>query len=41
MSDFIEKLKETFVTDDRWQYLVRGLGNTLIITAPTRRWRCG
>ena len=32
MSDFIEKLKETFVTDDRWQYLVRGLGNTLIIT---------
>ena len=32
MSDFIDKLKETFVTDDRWQYLVRGLGNTLIIT---------
>ena len=32
MSDFIDKLKETFVTDDRWLYLVRGLGNTLIIT---------
>ena len=32
MSDFIDKLKETFVTDDRWVYLVRGLGNTLIIT---------
>ena len=32
MSDFIDKLIETFVTDDRWVYLVRGLGNTLIIT---------
>ncbi|MBQ7186309.1 MAG: amino acid ABC transporter permease [Ruminococcus sp.] len=32
MSDFIDKLKETFVTDDRWLYLVKGLGNTLIIT---------
>ena len=33
MSDFIDKLKETFIVDDRWKYLVRGLGNTLIITA--------
>ena len=32
MSDFIDKLKETFVTDNRWLYLVKGLGNTLIIT---------
>ncbi len=32
MSDFIDKLKETFVTDDRYMYLLRGLGNTLIIT---------
>ena len=32
MSDFIQKLKDTFVKDDRWQYLTNGLVNTLIIT---------
>lgn len=29
---FIEKLKDNFVTDGRYKYLLTGLGNTLIIT---------
>ena len=31
-SSFAEKLKENFITQDRYQYIVKGLGNTLIIT---------
>ena len=31
-SSFVEKLKENFITQDRYQYIVKGLGNTLIIT---------
>ena len=29
---FIDKLKQCFVDDSRWQYVLTGLGNTLIIT---------
>ena len=32
MSDFIQKLKDTFIKDDRWKYLTNGLLNTIIIT---------
>ncbi len=32
MTDFMNKLKDTFVKDDRWKYLTDGLVNTLIIT---------
>ena len=32
MNTFIEKLYDNFIKDDRYMYLVRGLGNTLIIT---------
>ena len=31
-SSFVEKLKENFITQDRYQYIVKGLGNTLMIT---------
>lgn len=31
-SSFVEKLKENFITQDRYQYIVKGLGNTLVIT---------
>lgn len=30
--EFVQKLKDTFITDDRWKYLTDGLINTLIIT---------
>lgn len=29
---FVDKFKQNFVEDNRWIYLVKGLGNTLIIT---------
>lgn len=29
---FTEKLKENFITDNRWQYIAKGLFNTIIIT---------
>lgn len=29
---FAEKLKENFITDNRWQYIAKGLLNTIIIT---------
>lgn len=29
---FIEKFKQNFIQDNRWQYLTSGLGNTLLIT---------
>ena len=29
---FTEKLKENFITDNRWQYIAKGLLNTIIIT---------
>ena len=32
MSDFIQKLKDTFIKDDRWKYLTNGLKTTLLIT---------
>lgn len=32
MADFIQKVKDTFLTEDRWTYLVDGLKNTLVIT---------
>lgn len=32
MGDFVQKLKDTFIVDNRWTYLVDGLKNTLIIT---------
>ena len=32
MNTFIEKLYDNFIKDDRYMYLVRGLGNTLMIT---------
>ena len=32
MTDFIQKLHDTFIVGDRWRYLVDGLKNTLIIT---------
>ena len=31
-SSFIEKLKENFMEQNRYQYILKGLGNTLIIT---------
>lgn len=31
-SSFVDKLKDNFITDGRYKYIVRGLGNTLIIT---------
>ena len=31
-STFVDKLKENFVTQNRYEYIIRGLGNTLIIT---------
>ena len=32
MNEFIQKLYDTFIVDDRWKYLVNGLQTTLIIT---------
>ena len=32
MSGFIEKLYENFILESRWIYMVKGLGNTLLIT---------
>ena len=32
MQTFIDKLTQNFIEDDRYMYLVKGLGNTLIIT---------
>lgn len=32
LADFIQKVKDTFLTEDRWTYLVDGLKNTLVIT---------
>ncbi len=32
MTDFREKIYQNFIDDDRYMYLVKGLGNTLIIT---------
>ncbi len=32
LSDFIQKLYDTFIVDDRWKYLVDGLKTTLFIT---------
>lgn len=32
MDKFLQKLYDTFIYDDRWKYLVNGLGNTLLIT---------
>ena len=32
MNTFIEKLYDNFIKDDRYMYLVKGLGNTLMIT---------
>lgn len=32
MTDFLQKLYDTFIVDNRWTYLVDGLKNTLIIT---------
>lgn len=29
---FVSKFKQNFITDSRWKYLAKGLGNTLIIT---------
>ncbi len=31
MSEFIEKLKDTFIVDNRWRYLTEGLKITLIV----------
>lgn len=31
-SSFVEKLKDNFITQDRYQYIFKGLGNTLVIT---------
>lgn len=31
-SSFVEKLKENFITQGRYQYIITGLGNTLVIT---------
>ena len=33
MSDFIAKFQQDFIESDRYLYLLRGLGNTLLITA--------
>ncbi len=32
-TSFVEKFKQTFLEKGRWQYLLTGLGNTLLITA--------
>ena len=32
MTDFLQKLHDTFIDGDRWTYLVDGLKNTLVIT---------
>ena len=32
MEEFLDKLHETFIVDDRWRYLTNGLKTTLIIT---------
>ena len=32
MSNFLDKLHETFIVDDRWKYLTNGLKTTLLIT---------
>lgn len=32
MSDFLSKFQQDFINDDRYMYLIRGLGNTLLIT---------
>ena len=32
MSDFIRSFQQNFIDDDRYIYLIRGLGNTLLIT---------
>ena len=32
MEEFLDKLHETFIVDDRWRYLKNGLKTTLIIT---------
>lgn len=32
-TSFVEKFKQTFLEKGRWQYLLKGLGNTLLITA--------
>ena len=33
MSDFIAKFQQDFIESDRYLYLLRGLGNTLLIAA--------
>ena len=32
MNEFLQKLNDTFIVDDRWKYLTNGLKTTLIIT---------
>lgn len=32
MQNFVEKVVNNFIADDRWKFLLRGLGNTLLIT---------
>ncbi|MBQ3841873.1 MAG: amino acid ABC transporter permease [Ruminiclostridium sp.] len=32
MDEFLQKLNDTFIVDDRWKYLTNGLKTTLIIT---------
>ena len=32
MSDLLSKFQQDFINDDRYMYLIRGLGNTLLIT---------
>ncbi|MEG0457630.1 MAG: hypothetical protein RR549_05815, partial [Oscillospiraceae bacterium] len=31
-ADFSDKIYDNFIKDDRWQYLTKGLGTTLLIT---------
>lgn len=32
MGNFVEKVMDNFIHEDRWQFLLQGLGNTLMIT---------
>jgi polar amino acid transport system permease protein/polar amino acid transport system substrate-binding protein len=32
LNEFVDKLHQNFIEDDRWLYLVKGLGTTLLIT---------
>ena len=38
MSDFIAKFQQDFIESDRYLYLLRGLGNTLLIAALAVIW---